>query len=372
MLSYASSFSQDVYPIHSFSRVHYYKLKAGFERPQFDNGIVLTPSQVKQLTDLLNTPETFEKPEFRCFDPNDVFIFYNNNNKKVARIDLGFKCRKVLAEPLIPAALEVGLGLTIDASAVLQALVAEISKPLKPSIPDYVTQMTHIVAQGDTWESIAKKYDTSADLIVAMNRKNISWTPTEGDNLMVCLHYANYEYPKNNEYTAGVSAEMTDNQPIIPEPKPKKTMSESVKSIEPKTENNQSEEMISIKETAVRPSEPSPKIKAQTSTKVNTAPIVENPVQPRQEPASDESVVMDFQGLNHTNPSKSNHTSTSDVKTKEGIKETASPQTTHIVQQGETLYAISRKYGKPVKDILAANNMAAPNIKMGQSLVIPK
>ncbi|MEM9774910.1 MAG: LysM peptidoglycan-binding domain-containing protein, partial [Chloroflexota bacterium] len=45
---------------------------------------------------------------------------------------------------------------------------------------------------------------------------------------------------------------------------------------------------------------------------------------------------------------------------------------THTVAPGQTVYAISRLYGVPVSDIIAANNLVNPNlIKVGQVLVIP-
>ncbi|MDJ0755474.1 MAG: LysM peptidoglycan-binding domain-containing protein [Ardenticatenaceae bacterium] len=46
--------------------------------------------------------------------------------------------------------------------------------------------------------------------------------------------------------------------------------------------------------------------------------------------------------------------------------------TTHTVAPGETLYSISRRYGVSIQDILAANNIANPNlIFVGQEIIIP-
>lgn len=50
---------------------------------------------------------------------------------------------------------------------------------------------------------------------------------------------------------------------------------------------------------------------------------------------------------------------------------TATP-TIHTVQSGETINAIARQYEVAVADIIAANNLANPNlIKAGDTLVIP-
>ncbi len=43
----------------------------------------------------------------------------------------------------------------------------------------------------------------------------------------------------------------------------------------------------------------------------------------------------------------------------------------HTVEKGETLYSISRKYGKSVEEISKANNISGNGIKAGQILIIP-
>jgi len=45
--------------------------------------------------------------------------------------------------------------------------------------------------------------------------------------------------------------------------------------------------------------------------------------------------------------------------------------TTHTVQKGDTLYSISRKYGKTVQEITDANKIDGTSIKVGQKLKIP-
>jgi murein DD-endopeptidase MepM/ murein hydrolase activator NlpD len=44
---------------------------------------------------------------------------------------------------------------------------------------------------------------------------------------------------------------------------------------------------------------------------------------------------------------------------------------TITVQPGDTLFAISRRTGVPVADIMRANNLARPDLKIGQRLVLP-
>lgn len=44
----------------------------------------------------------------------------------------------------------------------------------------------------------------------------------------------------------------------------------------------------------------------------------------------------------------------------------------HTVQKGETLYRLSRRYGTTVSAIQKANGLSGTNIRIGQSLKIPK
>lgn len=51
---------------------------------------------------------------------------------------------------------------------------------------------------------------------------------------------------------------------------------------------------------------------------------------------------------------------------------TATPQITiHIVQRGDTLYSIARRYGSTVDAVKAANGLTSNNITPGQQLIIP-
>jgi LysM repeat protein len=43
---------------------------------------------------------------------------------------------------------------------------------------------------------------------------------------------------------------------------------------------------------------------------------------------------------------------------------------THIVQKGETLYSIARKYGVPIEKIKKSNNLENNTLNVGQELII--
>lgn len=48
-------------------------------------------------------------------------------------------------------------------------------------------------------------------------------------------------------------------------------------------------------------------------------------------------------------------------------------QTTHVVQPGETVFAIARRYNVTVAEIVAANDLTNPNrVAVGQTLIIPQ
>ena len=49
----------------------------------------------------------------------------------------------------------------------------------------------------------------------------------------------------------------------------------------------------------------------------------------------------------------------------------APAQVKHRVQKGDTLSGLSRKYGRSVKSIMAANKLSSPLVRVGQELIIP-
>lgn len=48
------------------------------------------------------------------------------------------------------------------------------------------------------------------------------------------------------------------------------------------------------------------------------------------------------------------------------------PASRYTVKSGDTLFAISRRTGVPVQQLMRANNMGSPNLKVGAKLTIPK
>lgn len=59
-----------------------------------------------------------------------------------------------------------------------------------------------------------------------------------------------------------------------------------------------------------------------------------------------------------------------ETRAEEKQKEISSGYFTHTVKKGETLYGISKKYGVSVQDILEWNEMNATDLRIGQSLII--
>ncbi len=47
-------------------------------------------------------------------------------------------------------------------------------------------------------------------------------------------------------------------------------------------------------------------------------------------------------------------------------------QTRYVVQKGDTLYSLGRRFGVSVEMIKSANNLTSDDIKVGQELIIPK
>jgi LysM repeat protein len=42
-----------------------------------------------------------------------------------------------------------------------------------------------------------------------------------------------------------------------------------------------------------------------------------------------------------------------------------------VVREGDTLYGLSRQYGVPVSDLVAANRLGNGRIEIGQKLIVP-
>ena len=69
-----------------------------------------------------------------------------------------------------------------------------------------------------------------------------------------------------------------------------------------------------------------------------------------------------------------NNSSTYSIKTGQrlivGKKKAATPRIMHIVQQGETLYKISKQYNLSIDELLKKNNKKEPTLKLGEVLII--
>ncbi|MBX7241413.1 MAG: LysM peptidoglycan-binding domain-containing protein [Bacteroidia bacterium] len=317
-ISFAEIVAQQTpfFPGREFTRVHYYKLRAGFEPPKAENGILLSPEQVNTLMTVLSDTASYIEPVFKCYDPNDVFIFYNDKNRITGRLDLAFKCKKILPDPAIPIAHKKGNGLSVQALDTLEILLASFAEDLKNTAPEEISQLTHIVAEGDKWDIIAKNYNTTIDLIAAVNKKNTQWTPTPGDELIIYQNYPYFKYPElKKEYMK------SDFSALIAGESPKKT-----------------EEPSGIKE---NPGKAEDKKPATSDSK----------------PSSGTAKPQDI-------PGKGNEISTPPADN--------NTEQSHVVKSGETLYSISRKYSIAVDAIKKANQMKDNAIKIGQKLIIPK
>lgn len=55
------------------------------------------------------------------------------------------------------------------------------------------------------------------------------------------------------------------------------------------------------------------------------------------------------------------------------VRHMGPPPHTVVVQRGDTVYGVSRRYGVPMKDIIQANRLAPPyDLQVGQTLVMPR
>lgn len=225
-----------LFPEKPFTRVHYYKQRAGFEQPKAENGILLSPTEIQKLMKIVYDTASYIEPVFRCYDPNDLFVFYNDKNRVVGRIEVAFKCKKISPDPAMPLVQKIGNGLTTPAIDTLELLLNGFAQRLKTEAPEGSIQVSHVVTEGERWETIAKQYNTSVDLIAAINKKNTQWTPSPGDELIIYQNFMYFKYPElnknymNGDFTALITPKATTKPLETPtniEEKPEVTSSQS-------------------------------------------------------------------------------------------------------------------------------------------------
>lgn len=341
--------SQQKFPPASFSRVHYYKLKAGFEKPNAENGIVLHQDEVESLLKIINAPNSYEKiPEFRCFEPLDIFIFYNEQAERVAKIEFSSRCRKLGTDRSIPAIGAKNAGLTLEAGNELQALVFGLSKELVPYIPEEITQTTHIVKAGESWDLIAQTYRTTPELIAAMNKKSLAWAPEAGDLLSVCEELNYFPYPplpglqQAKATTKDLSPALVYQAPTAPDkpvlkPLPQRpnnglTRSNQIPATQAPTHNPQQE----AAEHAAQGEE-----LTSAAVGIQIGEIRDLPASPPNRQESKPATASDLPRI-------------------------------HIVKPQENLYKISQLYGIPMQEIITTNKLSNTSLAVGQKLVINK
>jgi len=124
--------------------------------------------------------------------------------------------------------------------------------------------------------------------------------------------------------------------------------------------------------------------KRKSSPQLSTAPIVTPPTKTPTpfipKPSTDDTDIDNSDNTDETdindfeitppvvNPPKIGTSTKDDVVTPPNTDIPSS--ISHVVQKGETLYAISRKYNVPVQTIKALNNMISNDLKVGQALKI--
>lgn len=349
--------SQQNFPAESFSRVHYYKLKAGFEKPNAENGIVLHKDEVESLLKIINSPASYEKtPEFRCFEPLDIFVFYNEQAERVGKIEFSSKCRKLGADRSIPAVAAKNAGLTLDAGKELQDLVFGLSKNLIPYIPEEVTQTTHVVKAGETWDLIAQTYRTTPELIAAMNKKSLAWAPEEGELLSVCEDLNYFPYPPLSR--------------IQPAKVATKSLSPALVALPPTTT-----EKPVLKPLPQRPSA------GPTRSNLSQPPPTTPPYHSTAPPQA-------LEAQNTAYAEKPENSTTAAVGIQIGeirdlpaspspqesrpIRPSGLPTRTHVVKPQESLYKISQLYEVSMQEIMTANKLSNTSLAVGQKLVIPR
>ncbi len=180
----------------AFHHAKAYKLNSGYEPPTPYNGILLSTWQAKQLNWIMSSTESYDLSGANRQDCSlyDKVIFYDENHFVVATLSLGLDCGKFKLTSSVGTR-AVANRLNEGGSDALFELLSEAYVKLNPVLPKNVKTVKHTVKEGDTWVSIAEKYQTTAELVWVANKKMPQEKPRIGITVKVYQGLKYYSYP---------------------------------------------------------------------------------------------------------------------------------------------------------------------------------
>lgn len=173
-----------------------YKLNSGYEPASHANGIPLSGWQAKQLNWIMSSAESYDVSGSVSEDCYlyDKVIFYNETGTEVASLSLGLDCGKFKLTSSAGTR-AVANRLNGGGSDAIFELLAEVYVKLSPVLPKNVKTVKHLTEAGDTWASLAEKYNTTAELLCAVNKKMLHEKIRTGITLKAYPGVKYYAYP---------------------------------------------------------------------------------------------------------------------------------------------------------------------------------
>ncbi len=173
-----------------------YKLNSGYEPPSPVNGVPMSVWQTKQLSWIMSSAESYDTDGGAALDCPyyDKVIFYNETGLEVASLSLGLDCgRFKLTSSAGTRA--VANRLNGGGSDAIFELLSEVYVKLNPVLPKNVKTVKHLSVSGDTWATLADKYNSSAELICVANKKMLHEKIRIGITLKIYPNVKYYTYP---------------------------------------------------------------------------------------------------------------------------------------------------------------------------------
>lgn len=191
-----STFSQGKFFGIDYQYAKAYRVNAGYEAPKPENGVLMTKWLSGRLVTILTQAETFEVGQTQTCGYSDKIVFFNAEGKEVIALSLGMDCGRF---SIVTQA--ANRNTATDLSEAGMSSVYEVLEDtylnLSPVLPKNAKKGHYVVVAGDTWASIAEDFDTSIELLCAMNGKKSFMSVKPGIKLNYYAGVKYYAYPSS-------------------------------------------------------------------------------------------------------------------------------------------------------------------------------
>ncbi|SDL34892.1 membrane-bound lytic murein transglycosylase D [Catalinimonas alkaloidigena] len=224
---------------------------------------------------------------------------------------------------------------------------------------------THVVKAGETLWSISQKHGVRLDALMEKNRVKNGYLPIQPGTIISLRKKRKKKDPPVKLLPASAAQPTTPVAETQPTTRPATAATSEVRpTAPPTTEKNQSG-AVSVTTKSATSTPEHPDEHPRTAEKATTSPPeTATPTSPS--PSVEEGTMVV-----RTDPKPPVEAETQTTPTPPPATEASSVAwTEHVVEKGESLYSISRKYAATIDDLMAWNQLASNNLSIGQTLRI--